>query len=142
MPPDWPYDFYRFKRGACRVAENVVPLTLTDSAAADIVRGAAESGAVLIMNHAQERMLERGIDRAQVFDCLKRGRVKEPVHKDIGAGNWKLTLERIAAGQLVTVPVAIAYRKQGTYAAANTVYSLGEEHGPLHAMRSGQRMAG
>lgn len=67
-------------------------------------------------------MLERDIDRAQVFDCLKRGRVKEPVHKDIGTGNWKLTLERISAGQLVTVPVAITYKKQGTYAVVITVY--------------------
>lgn len=104
------------------MAETVVPLTLTDSAAADIVRGTAETGAVIITNHAQERMLERDIDRAQVFDCLKRGRVKEPVHKDIGTGNWKLTLERISAGQLVTVPVAIAYKKQGTYAVVITVY--------------------
>ena len=122
LPPDWPYDFYRFKRGTCVVAETVVPLTLTDSAAADIVRGTAETGAVIITNHAQERMLERDIDRAQVFDCLKRGRVKEPVHKDIGTGNWKLTLERISAGQLVTVPVAITYKKQGTYAVVITVY--------------------
>ncbi len=104
------------------MTENVIPLNLTDAAAVEIVRRAAESGLVIITNHAQARMFERDIDRAQVFDCLKRGRVKEPVHKDIGTGNWKLTMERVSSGQLVTVPVAISYKKQGTYAVVITVY--------------------
>ena len=104
------------------MAEDVVPLALTDSAAAEIVRRAAESAAVILTNHAMEKMVLRNIDRAQVFDCLKRGRVKEPVHRDIGTGNWKLTLEHISAGQLVTVPVAISYKQQGTFAVVITVY--------------------
>lgn len=103
-------------------SNNVVPLQMSDAAALEIVRCAATAGMVIISIHAQERMLERDIDRAQVFDCLKKGRVKEPVHRDIGTGNWRLTLERVSAGQLVTVPVAISYKKKGTHAVVITVY--------------------
>lgn len=103
-------------------AENVVPLALSNEAALKVVSQAAHAGTVIFTRHAQDRMLERCIDRAQVFDCLKKGRVKEPAHRDIGTGNWRLTLERVCCGQLVTVPVAISYKKQGTFAVVITVY--------------------
>ena len=51
----------------------VVPLELPDSMAVKIIRECVDKGRVIFTHHATERMVQRNIDRAQVYDCLRKG---------------------------------------------------------------------
>ena len=55
------------------INNTVAPLELTDSMAVKIIRECVDRGRVIFTHHATERMVQRNIDRAQVFDCLRKG---------------------------------------------------------------------
>ena len=103
------------------INNTVAPLELTDSMAVKIIRECVDRGRVIFTHHATERMVQRNIDRAQVFDCLRKGTVKEPAYRNI-KGSWQITLERVSTGQTVTVPVGISYATEETKAVIITVY--------------------
>ena len=51
-------------------------------------------------------MRQRRVTLPQVLTVLRKGRVVEPAHQDV-KGNWKCTLECLAAGDHVRVAAAI-----------------------------------
>lgn len=95
------------------MAENVVPLTLTSAKALEIIRdAAADSGRVIFTDHAQRRMRKRRITLAQVLTCLRRGVIVEAPYWDSVHGTWPVTMERLTAGERVTVGMAIDLTKR------------------------------
>lgn len=52
----------------------------------------ADGNEVVITSHAQERMHERGVIRAQILDCLEWGEAHEPPQYDTNTGNWTMRL--------------------------------------------------
>ena len=54
-------------------------------------------------------MRQRRVTLPQVLTVLRKGRVVEPAHQDV-KGNWKCTLECLAAGDHVRVA-----RKHGSW---------------------------
>lgn len=67
----------------------------------------AEGGRVTWAEHAQDRMEERDITATQVFNVLRRGEVVESAKWDVNYQNWKLGIQDISAGELLTVQVAL-----------------------------------
>ncbi|MBU2755189.1 DUF4258 domain-containing protein [Acidithiobacillus sp. CV18-2] len=61
---------------------------------------AANADRVFFVEHAEQRMMERGITRPQIIECLRHGTVSEPPHQD-AHGNWRCTLEHITCGDRV-----------------------------------------
>lgn len=57
---------------------------------------------------------------SQVLGCLRKGIVSEPAHVDVH-GNWKATLERQCAGDVVRVAVALERQEDGDLAVVVTV---------------------
>lgn len=95
------------------MAENVVPLTLTSAKALEIVRGvAADTSRVFFTPHAEQQMRRRRITRPQVLACLRQGRITEAPYWDNVHGTWPLTMERLTAGERVTVGLAIDLKVQ------------------------------
>lgn len=90
---------------------NVLPLNLTPTAATRIVRDIAQdTGRIAFSSHARQRMRKRRINRTQVYDCLRSGRLIEGPYVDIH-GWWRCTFEKIAAGDNVRVAVAFNSRE-------------------------------
>lgn len=92
---------------------HIVPIRMSDSDALQIIKGcAADSAKVYFCEHARKQMQKRQITTKQVFECLSKGQIYEPVHRDV-RGDWKLTLEHAACATLVRVAVAIKYNNSG-----------------------------
>ena len=101
---------------------NVTKLDLTPTSALNIIRELAkESQKVFFTNHARERMSQRNIATSQIFRCLKTGVITEEPFRD-PKGNWKLTLESMCAGDLITVAVVLDHNEQGNYILIITTY--------------------
>lgn len=84
-----------------------IPINLSAPVAQRLVREvAADSSRVFLTRHARVRMRERKIDRTQVFDVLRRGRIAEAPARQPG-GEWKFTMQRITMGNDVTVAVVL-----------------------------------
>lgn len=99
----------------------VKPLQISDPAFLKRVRAVAQdSHNVVLTKHAKQRMRERHINMSQVLDCLRKGTVSEPAHVDVH-GNWKATLERQCAGDVVRVAVALERQEDGDLAVVVTV---------------------
>lgn len=100
-----------------------IPLNLTSQAALRIIQAAAaDSARVFLTHHAKQRMKERKITLTQILDCLRRGRISEPPHRDIH-GNWKCNVSRFHAGEDVTVSVGIKRDEQtGDFLIVITVF--------------------
>jgi hypothetical protein len=85
------------------MTENVIPLRLTAPAALKIIREiAADSGRVVTAPHAKKRMKQRRITMQQVLACLQRGNLIEGPAL-MPDGDWRCTLQRLIAGDDVTV---------------------------------------
>lgn len=99
----------------------VKPLQLSNPAFLKRVRSiAADSHRVVLTKHAKLRMRQRYINLGQVLDCLRNGTISEPAHLDV-YGNWKATLERQSAGDVVKVAVALEKQEDGDLAVVVTV---------------------
>jgi hypothetical protein len=81
---------------------------------------AKDSHRVVLTKHAKQRMRQRRINQRQVMECLRKGRICEPVHLTIH-GDWKATLEHRYAGDVVRVAVAIERQDDGELAVVVTV---------------------
>lgn len=80
---------------------------LNDANALRLVREiAVDSGRVVVLPHAKQRMKSRHITLAQVLDVLRKGTLEEPAALDTW-GNWKVTLRGLTCGQSVTVSGAV-----------------------------------
>ena len=87
----------------------VVPLTLTEPAALQMVRQlAANSGRVVILEHCRQRMVKRHVTRRQVELCLQKGSITEGPFLN-PHGNWQVNMFRHAAGEELTCTVAIEW---------------------------------
>jgi hypothetical protein len=61
---------------------------------------------VVFTSHARTRMRQRRISDLQVLEVLRRGTVAEGPALDI-YGNWKATLRKAVAGEIVHVAAAL-----------------------------------
>lgn len=96
---------------------------MSEPLAKRIIREVAKDSArVFFSPHASKRMRERHITRAQVFECLLRGTISEPPHRDMH-GNWKCNVSRLHAGDEITVAVGFKRdEKTGDYLIVITVF--------------------
>lgn len=105
---------------------NVLTLPLSEHQAKDILSETAKDSARLIFtNHAIERMEQRNITRTDVTRVLCNGRIKEGPAME-PSGSWKVTVEGISAGDLISVVAAIDYKvqtKESCYTVVITAYS-------------------
>lgn len=98
-----------------------LPLALNDANFLKRLRLAATNSAnVVIVAHAKLRMVERKINRSQVIACLQKGNVSEPAHLT-PYGDWKATVSHRAAGDNVSVAVALKAKSDGDYCIVVTV---------------------
>lgn len=98
-----------------------LPLALNDANFLKRLRLAAgDSAKIIIVQHAKQRMKERYITRGQVISCLQKGTISEPAHLT-PHGDWKATVTHRAAGDHVSVAVAIEAKENGDYCIVVTV---------------------
>jgi Domain of unknown function (DUF4258) len=91
----------------------IIPIQLSDKAALGIARECAKyTSRVMFCGHALQQMKKRGITAKQVKDCLLKGRVYEPVHRDI-KGDWRMTIEHQMSCLTIRVAIAIKYNGNG-----------------------------
>lgn len=87
----------------------VVPLRLGRAAAQRIIRTlAADPDRVAMTRHAELRMNQRRVSFGAVVECLRRGAVADDPSRDTH-GNWACRVRRFAAGEELTVAVAIEW---------------------------------
>lgn len=79
-----------------------------------------DSDRIVLTKHAKQRMGQRRINQRQIMECLRKGRIYEPVHLTI-QGDWKATLEHQYAGDVVRVAVAIERQEDRELAVVVTV---------------------
>ncbi len=91
----------------------IVNLPLSQQQAQKIIRDSvAGFNRVIFTHHAEERMIERDISATDVFRVLSNGKViKEPKFDKLN-NTWKVAVEGISAGSVITVAVAIEYYSQ------------------------------
>lgn len=74
-----------------------------------------ESSSVDLLDHARERMVQRGITTKQIFNVLKNGQQVGDVRWDSKKEpGWRCTLRRITAGVEVTVVAKLVTRENST----------------------------
>lgn len=82
----------------------IVPLNLTAPKALVIIKElAVNSENVFLVDHAKKSMKKRHITRAQIDQCLLKGKITEGPYRDIGSGNWRVKMEHYSSGQCVRV---------------------------------------
>jgi hypothetical protein len=87
----------------------VVPFRLGRAEAERAIRAlAADPGRVVVTHHARIRMRQRGISFETVLAALRRGAVIDDPSRDV-RGNWTCRVRRFAAGEELTVAVAIEW---------------------------------
>lgn len=102
--------------------ENVLQMDLTPPTARQLLAQlAADSGCVFFTSHAEERMQERGITRAQVLRCLRHGNIIEGPARDVH-GKWVVTVEVLSAGEVVSVVAALDNDGNGNLVLVITTY--------------------
>ncbi|MBI2584659.1 MAG: DUF4258 domain-containing protein [Rhodospirillales bacterium] len=88
----------------------IVPLQITATTARPIIQEiATNTSRIVILDHAKRRMRKRRITPSQVVSCLRKGVVIEGPALD-DKGFWRCTMQRLAAGEEVTVVVSFNSR--------------------------------
>lgn len=82
---------------------------------------AGTSEKVFVTRHAEKRMTEKGITRAQVIRCLKNGRIMEGPAPDM-KGCWKFGIEVLAAGDPITVIASLCLDENNNRIIVITAY--------------------
>lgn len=86
---------------------NPISLRLTAQAATKVIRERAQDTAnVILTEHAQERMDERGILAPEVFTILRKGEVYNTPERMSG-GDWKAEVEMRMPGGREAVVVTV-----------------------------------
>lgn len=86
---------------------------MTDDEALDRVKDLlAEEGRVAWTRHARSRMEERDSTISQVLNARKRGAVVESACWDASCQNWRLGIQGVSAGELMTVQIALYVDRQ------------------------------
>ena len=92
----------------------VARMSLSPATALRIVgQLAKDSNKVFFVAHALMRMRQRKISRPQVLACLLRGGLIEGPAIDV-KGNWRFTMRYVAAGDTVSVVVALDWQVQSS----------------------------
>ena len=106
---------------------NIIPLPVAThrNAGSLIQKIARDSSRVVVTNHCEERMLERGVTMAQLLRCLTRGREVD-LELDNNTGCYKVTFEARSAGVRVKIVAALDKDESGGFAIAITAIT-----GPL-----------
>ncbi len=90
----------------------VIPLDLTPNRALTIIREiAADSSRVAILEHAKGQMRRRKITRGQAISCRRLGIISEGPGVNV-KGFWRCRLERLAAGQEISVVTSFNSRER------------------------------
>ena len=71
---------------------------------------AAETSRVIIIGHAKRHMKQRRISTTQVYSCIRKGVITEGPFLDM-EGFWRCTMQRLAAGEEITVVVSFNSRE-------------------------------
>lgn len=101
---------------------NLLPFKLDDQSLRRLIReAAADTSRVWFVKHARQRMRERRITPAQVFDCLRRGNLTEPGFVN-PRGHWQCTLMRRCAGDDIHAVVALERHENGDWVAVVTTF--------------------
>ena len=88
------------------------PFRLNDANALKLLREvSADSGRVVLLPHARQRMKQRHVTLPQVLDVLRKGVLVEPAALDM-YGNWKVTVKGMSCGQSVAVAGAIEMQEE------------------------------
>lgn len=98
----------------------VIPLHSDDGLRRKIAAIAEESSRIVITAHAKKRMCQRRVLLTQVVEVLKLGRVVEPAHQAPN-GDWRCTLEKLTAGDVVRVAAAVHESESGELVIVVTV---------------------
>lgn len=99
----------------------IVPFGMNDQMLSRRIAGVAkDSSKVFIVDHAKQRMRQRGILRTQVDRVLMTGKVVEHAHRNIH-GNWQCTLEATIAGDRIRVAAALEEDPAGDFVVVITV---------------------
>ncbi|MBL1260165.1 MAG: DUF4258 domain-containing protein [Thiotrichaceae bacterium] len=102
--------------------KNVIMMELTRPTAQAIIKQlASTSERVKYSDHVRARMRERRITTRQVMSCLKSGCISEEPIRSI-KGNWVLSVRAIAAGDPLTVVIALDHDRDGNYALIITAF--------------------
>ncbi|MDT8383098.1 MAG: DUF4258 domain-containing protein [Gammaproteobacteria bacterium] len=103
-------------------ARNITELNLTPESARRVISDIAKtSGRVFFTDHAEERMQERQITRAQVLRCLRSGRIIEGPAKGQN-DDWTFLMEVISAGDIIKTAAALGFDSDGNRIVVITVY--------------------
>lgn len=96
------------------MSKNIIHLDLTAPKALAIINDlAVNSENVFLIDHAKKSMKKRHITRAQIDQCLQKGKITEGPYRDIGSGNWRVKMEHYSSGQCVRVVAELSTNDQG-----------------------------
>jgi hypothetical protein len=92
-----------------RLLSGPQPADLSPADATKVVRALATSTAnIVLLEHAKRRTKERKITRRQIELCVQRGAIAEGPFLN-PRGHWQLNMQRHAAGEQITVVIAIEW---------------------------------
>jgi hypothetical protein len=74
---------------------------------AHIRRTAQDSSRVFFLEHAQLRMLERGVNDLQVLQCLQQGLIQRPPKVDEHSGEVRARMEHFGSARNLSVVVGL-----------------------------------
>lgn len=102
--------------------ENVVKMDLSPAGARQLLAQlATDSSRVFFTDHAEDRMHERAITRAQVLRCLRHGTIVEGPARDTH-GKWVMNMEVMSAGDVLRVVTALDNDGNGNLVLVITTY--------------------
>jgi len=96
------------------MSKNIIHLDLTAPRALAIIKElSVNSENVFLVDHAKKSMKKRHITRAQIDQCLLKGKITEGPYRDVGSGNWRVRMEHYSYGQCVRVIAELFTNDQG-----------------------------
>ncbi|EJN1504481.1 TPA: DUF4258 domain-containing protein [Pseudomonas aeruginosa] len=79
---------------------------------------------ILITKHCELRMDERGINRREVWTCLRRGCVCSEPTFDTDKGSWTFKFQEPAPRNIICVVVAVQFDESGEALFVLTAYEV------------------
>ncbi|HTJ93538.1 MAG TPA: DUF4258 domain-containing protein [Pararobbsia sp.] len=104
------------------MGSNLLPFKLDDNRLRRFIAEiAVDTARVFITDHAKRRMRERRIRPTQIYDCLRRGQLKEPGFINLH-GHWQCTLMRKHAGDPIHAVAVLERDDDGDWIAVVTAF--------------------